>query len=253
LFDGNGNVVDVLDKEGNAAAHYEYDPFGRTIVATGPMAKENKFRFSTKYFVDEIGLGDWGMRWYHPDTGRWLSRDPIGEMRIFPSVFGSPSYLPSFLSFHLSTQHIEDKALYMFVGNNPISSIDLFGLIKAGDVCCCEPPANIDATIYPEIAYDFWLENKVIFTKTGCWEDLHWKWWSCSYGLCCPDSDRWAHAVIPSIWPIRGDSPLLLSVRYNYLSCEDHKWVRKVKSFASPKSWIWHTSLLPPPGYWAWE
>jgi hypothetical protein len=30
-------------------AHYQYGPFGEVLRATGPMAKANPFRFSTKY------------------------------------------------------------------------------------------------------------------------------------------------------------------------------------------------------------
>ena len=36
----------------------EYGPFGEFIRATGPMAKANPFRFSTKYQDDETDLVD---------------------------------------------------------------------------------------------------------------------------------------------------------------------------------------------------
>ena len=58
---------------------HEYGPFGELIRATGPMAKVNPFRFSTKYQDDETGLVYYGYRYYDPGTGRWLSRDPIEE------------------------------------------------------------------------------------------------------------------------------------------------------------------------------
>jgi hypothetical protein len=32
---------------------YQYGPFGELLRATGPMAKANPFRFSTKYQDDE--------------------------------------------------------------------------------------------------------------------------------------------------------------------------------------------------------
>ncbi len=43
------------------------------------MAKANPFRFSTKYQDDETDLLYYGYRFYNGSTGRWLSRDPIGE------------------------------------------------------------------------------------------------------------------------------------------------------------------------------
>ena len=54
-------------------------PFGEVIRATGPMAKANPFRFSTKYQDDETDLLYYGYRYYNASTGRWMSRDPIQE------------------------------------------------------------------------------------------------------------------------------------------------------------------------------
>ena len=35
---------------------FEYGPFGEVLRATGPLAKANPFRFSTKYQDDETDL-----------------------------------------------------------------------------------------------------------------------------------------------------------------------------------------------------
>jgi RHS repeat-associated protein len=43
------------------------------------VAWVNPFRFSTKFCDDEPGLYYYGHRYYHPHTGRWLSRDPLHE------------------------------------------------------------------------------------------------------------------------------------------------------------------------------
>jgi hypothetical protein len=49
-FDGNGNVAALLNAaDSSTTAQYEYGPFGEVIRATGPMARVNPFRFSTKY------------------------------------------------------------------------------------------------------------------------------------------------------------------------------------------------------------
>jgi RHS repeat-associated protein len=60
------------------------------------------YRFSTKPLDSETGLYYYGYRYYDPATGRWPSRDPIGEM-------GGIN-------------------LYGFVGNDGITKIDLLGL-----------------------------------------------------------------------------------------------------------------------------
>jgi len=79
-YDGNSNVTDYTDISGVVVAHYEYDPFGRTVVSTGPMEDAFNFRFSTKYNDNECEVYYYGYRYYRPGMGRWLSRDPIGEL-----------------------------------------------------------------------------------------------------------------------------------------------------------------------------
>ena len=84
-------------------------PFGEVIRATGPMAAVNPFRFSTKYQDDETDLVYYGLRLLNTQTGRWLSKDPIGERG--------------------------GKNLYGFVQNDGINYKDYLGLMK---VCCSE-------------------------------------------------------------------------------------------------------------------
>jgi len=101
-FDGNGNVSEYLDSAGAIAAHYEYDPFGRTTVATGAKAQDFSHRFSTKPLDAETGLYYYGYRYYDPVTGRWPSRDPIEEQ-------GGTN-------------------LYGFVGNDGVNGWDFLGM-----------------------------------------------------------------------------------------------------------------------------
>jgi RHS repeat-associated protein len=79
-FDGKGNVSALAKAvDGTASANYEFGPFGELLRATGPMAKANPFRFSTKYQDDETDLTYYGKRYLKTWTGNWLSRDPVGE------------------------------------------------------------------------------------------------------------------------------------------------------------------------------
>ena len=61
-------------------AHYEYSPFGQLNKAEGVYAHENPFRFSSEYYDSETSLVYYNYRYYDPQLGRWLSRDPIQEL-----------------------------------------------------------------------------------------------------------------------------------------------------------------------------
>jgi RHS repeat-associated protein len=76
-LDANKNVSDLTDVQGNVVAHYEYSPFG-THVATGSYTG-NPFRFSSEVFDSETGLIYYNYRYYNPNLGRWINRDPIEE------------------------------------------------------------------------------------------------------------------------------------------------------------------------------
>jgi len=101
-YDGNGNMMALVSAaDGSVAARYEYGPFGELIRATGPVAKANPIRWSTKYQDDETDLVMYLRRPYSASSGRWLSRDPIEES-------GGIN-------------------LYAFLGNAPLSKVDPFG------------------------------------------------------------------------------------------------------------------------------
>jgi RHS repeat-associated protein len=86
-----GNVTSVLRMDSSAGLAqlrpeflYDYDAFGKEIRSTALIAGSNPdsypFHFSTKYTDGETGLVYYGYRFYDPVNGRWLGRDPIGEV-----------------------------------------------------------------------------------------------------------------------------------------------------------------------------
>ena len=77
-YDGNGNIMVWIDSSGTNLGTREYDPFGNTIVREGDLSVP--FGFSTKYEDSETGLYYYGYRYYDPTHGRWINRDPIGEV-----------------------------------------------------------------------------------------------------------------------------------------------------------------------------
>jgi RHS repeat-associated protein len=82
FYDGNGNTGQlILRADASTAARYEYDAYGSVTASSGGYADDNAWRFSTKYWDEETGLGYWGYRYYEAYAmGRWLSRDPLDEL-----------------------------------------------------------------------------------------------------------------------------------------------------------------------------
>lgn len=124
-YDGNGNILKWVENEGAEvlpAYNVEYDPFGRVLVDEPTRVERNKrqqdlnvpseflerppFGFSTKFEDRETGLLYYGFRYYSPELGRWLNRDPIEEQ-------GGVN-------------------LYGMVGNDPVNKFDPDGRAPMG-------------------------------------------------------------------------------------------------------------------------
>ena len=75
IYDAHGNITQKLNGTGTAVMNVDYDPFGN--IVSGSLVGE--YGFSTKPLIDGIDWYYYGFRYYDPVTGRWPSRDPIGE------------------------------------------------------------------------------------------------------------------------------------------------------------------------------
>jgi RHS repeat-associated protein len=114
-----GDTVALVDAASQSAvAAFEYASYGSLTVVdaddaastpTGvlPPSMANPaslcpMLFSTKYYDHEVGLYYYGYRYYRPETGTWLNRDPLAEEG--------------------------GLNLYAMVGNDPINAVDPLGL-----------------------------------------------------------------------------------------------------------------------------
>jgi RHS repeat-associated protein len=114
-FDANGNVTAYLDSTGTVVARREYDAFGKTISCSGSMVGDFAYWFSTKYLDPETGMYYYGYRFYSPDLGRWVNRDPIeegGGVNIFCFARNSALYLFDLVGLKW-TQNLEGSDFYL--------------------------------------------------------------------------------------------------------------------------------------------
>lgn len=106
LHDHNGNIIRLLDLQGNIAENYDYTAFGEEKISDAlgaPLtAAMIPWRFSSKRHDEETGFQYFGRRYYAPKLGRWITQDPLG--------------------------FDEGPNLYAYVQNSPLIKFDLYGL-----------------------------------------------------------------------------------------------------------------------------
>jgi RHS repeat-associated protein len=103
LSDGNNNTLRLLDGSGNKVVDYTYEPYGAT---TADAANGNAQQYTGRENDnpgDPNGLMYYRARYYMPGCARFISEDPIGW------ASGQTNN-------------------YAYVGGNPVSLIDPFGL-----------------------------------------------------------------------------------------------------------------------------
>jgi RHS repeat-associated protein len=128
LKDHQNTVIALIDETGTVVESYEYDAYGRVLdvkdgtgssIANQKSAIGNRYTFQGREIDWETGLIYFRARWYNPETGRWLSKDPIG------------------ISGGLNQ--------YAFCGNNPVNFCDPSGLAP-GDNYSTQDEAAIAAS-----------------------------------------------------------------------------------------------------------
>jgi RHS repeat-associated protein len=109
-LDANFNVTALVDESGIVVERYSYDPFGSVVAMSstwgtlGTSTYEWSYLHQSGRLAFESGLIQFRRRDYNPRTGRWHENDPIG----FDGM---------------------DSNLYRYIGNNPVGSLDPYGLV----------------------------------------------------------------------------------------------------------------------------
>ena len=97
-----GSVREVTNSSAAIQAQYSYDPFGRkTNVVSETIPAD--FQYAGMYKHERSGMNLTLYRAYKADLGRWISRDPVGE--------------------------VAGTNRFAYVENDPIGNIDALGLM----------------------------------------------------------------------------------------------------------------------------
>ena len=73
--DGLGSTRNITDINGDVVVEYTFDAYGNLINQVGDS--DNNYLFTGEQFDNEIGLNYNRARYYDPNTGRFISRDPF--------------------------------------------------------------------------------------------------------------------------------------------------------------------------------
>jgi RHS repeat-associated protein len=107
LKDLANTVLALANSSGSIVESYVYDAYGNVTIRNGSgtvipvSAYGNRFLFQGREYDYTTQLYHFRARWYDPETGRWLSNDPIG------------------ISGGLN--------LYAFCSNDPVNFVDPMG------------------------------------------------------------------------------------------------------------------------------
>jgi len=151
LRDGNNNVIALTDAQQESRTLYSYEPYGATMQ-TG-LADPNPQQYTGRE-NDGTGLYYYRNRYYSPQTGRFISEDPIGWASGQTNA-------------------------YAYVGGNPVQFNDPYGLHK-GDQWYGYNDKNFRDWVHG-IKQDEGIPGSVNFTKPML--DDFWNQWN---GEGCP-------------------------------------------------------------------
>lgn len=76
-YNGHGDVVQLLDSEGNVTKYYEYDSFGNEV--NEDENDENPWRYCGEYYDKETKTVYLRARYYNPSYGRFTTQDPAQD------------------------------------------------------------------------------------------------------------------------------------------------------------------------------
>ena len=126
-YDGGGNVRQLTNSAGAVTDQFEYDAFGNSFAKVGTTP--NNYLYRGEQYDPDLGLYYLRARYYNPNTGRFMSRDPEEGTPRIPATLHK----------------------YLYVGANPIRFVDPTGRSAAEYGGVLTLAALIGAELGPEV------------------------------------------------------------------------------------------------------
>jgi RHS repeat-associated protein len=158
--DGLGSTVALTDVQGDLVESYSYDVFGSVTVYDSTFSIlnfsffQNRFLFTGREWIREIGIYDYRNRIYSPELGRFLQTDPIrfeaGDVNLYRYVGNRASISSDPLG--LEEKCCDGSKLGNWVGNIRYSFRALViqsGSFEGNLTCDCKPglKANVSGSV----------------------------------------------------------------------------------------------------------
>ena len=90
-----GDIVAILDENGNTVVSYGYDAWGAPLWCTGELAetlgKVQPFRYRGYVFDEETGLYYLRSRYYNPGWNRFVNADALMNQNMYAYCLNSPT------------------------------------------------------------------------------------------------------------------------------------------------------------------
>ncbi|MEL3962350.1 RHS repeat-associated core domain-containing protein [Lysinibacillus endophyticus] len=102
LTNYRGDVLALVNELGEEVATYTYDAWGNILSESGSMATINPYRYAGYRYDEETNLYYLMARYYNPDTGGFLSLDPVRGDTMNPISMNG----------------------YNYANNNPVMNVD---------------------------------------------------------------------------------------------------------------------------------
>ena len=148
LHNLQGDIVAILDSNGNAVVEYRYDEWGMPIAIVGSLnatlGSRNPFRYRGYIYDEETGLYYLRSRYYNPAVGRFVNADDIIKPKaLLSSVYAYCANEPVvrvdysgklYLSIELYTIALSTPPLEKYDFSNTLLAMKFTKRIRASNV-----------------------------------------------------------------------------------------------------------------------